>query len=91
MAIELDVGRVQPVDFDVGGADSLWWDMDEYVRIVTTDLPEYGGPYEVTPRLDAQGLATKGMAMADDVTVGGIPSYRTTNAGGGYTVVIAQD
>ena len=90
MAIELDVGSVQPVDFDVGDADSLLWDMDEYIRMVTESLPEYDGAYEVTPKLAAQVLATRGKAMVEDVTVDEIPSYRVTNPSGGYTVVIAQ-
>ena len=35
-------------------------------------LPRYPGPYDVTPAADAQVLATKGLAMASDVTVGGM-------------------
>ena len=35
-------------------------------------LPRYPGPYDVTPAADAQVLATKGLAMASDVTVPGM-------------------
>ena len=35
-------------------------------------LPRYSGPYDVTPAADAQVLATKGLAMASDVTVAGM-------------------
>lgn len=64
---------------------------DEYIPMIATDADEYEGPYDVVPRLAAQSLATAQKLMLDDVTVEGIPSYRTTNVGGGYTVVIAQD
>lgn len=63
----------------------------EYVPMIATDADEYEGPYEVTPRLVAQTLATAHRLMVDDVTVTEIPSYRTSNVSGGYTVVIAQD
>ena len=35
-------------------------------------LPRYPGPYDVTPAADAQVLATKGLAMSADVSVGGM-------------------
>ncbi len=38
----------------------------------TTDRPRYPGPYDVTPAADAQELATKGLVMDSDVTVGGM-------------------
>ena len=34
--------------------------------------PRYPGPYDVTPAADAQALATKGLVMDSDVTVGGV-------------------
>lgn len=63
----------------------------EYIPMIATDADEYAGPYDVVPRLAAQTLETAQKLMLDDVTVEGIPSYRTTNVGGGFTVVIAQD
>lgn len=53
--------------------------------------PIYDGVYDVTPRLSPQTLDTQGKLMREDVEVYGIPTYRTSNVGGGYTVVIAQD
>lgn len=64
---------------------------DSYIPYHTSAYPDYDGAYDVTPRLAAQTLATKSRVMHADVEVGGIPSYRTTNVGGGYTVTIAQD
>lgn len=42
--------------------------------IESVSLPEYAGPYEVTPTSFAQVLATSGRAMMADVTVAPIPS-----------------
>ena len=57
----------------------------------TPGLELYGGPYEVTPRLYAQVLATNGKLMTDDVTVFKIPYYETSNVFDGLTVFIAED
>lgn len=46
---------------------------------------EYAGPYGVTPRVEAQSLATKDRLMSEDVTVAAIPEYLTSNSAGGYT------
>lgn len=78
-------------DLDVSEGDGVSWSDAEYIPVHYTDRPYYDGSYEVVPKLAGQVLATKGKAMADDVTVDGIPSYRTTNPSGGYTVVIAED
>jgi hypothetical protein len=45
----------------------------------------YEGPYVVTPRVEAQSLATKDRLMYEDVTVAAIPEYLTSNSAGGYT------
>ena len=37
-------------------------------------LPEYAGPYEVTPTEETQYLYTSGLAMAGNVTVNMIPT-----------------
>lgn len=86
--VRLRVDEPDETRLRVDGDGAVTLSVDE--RIEAIDLPEYGGAYEVTPTLAEQVLATRGMAMRDDVTVDGIPSYRTTNVGGGYTVVIAQ-
>lgn len=89
--IEFDIRERDPVDFDIAGSRVFEWDSTEYIPVVGGDAPEYLGPYEVTPRLSEQVLQTANKLMRNDVTVEGIPSYRTSNLGGGYTVIIAQD
>ncbi len=89
--IELDIRARDPVDFDMAGSYPIEWSASEYIPVVGGDAPEYLGPYEVIPRLSEQVLQTTDKLMRNDVTVEGIPTYRTSNLGGGYTVVIAQD
>ena len=49
----------------------------------------YTGRYEVTPMADiAQVLNTNNKIMEDNVTVEKIPYAETSNAAGGYTVII---
>lgn len=50
--------------------------------------PEFPGPYEVTPRVEAQLLETREQVMREDVTVHAIPYFETTNLSGGYTAII---
>lgn len=40
---------------------------------VGSALPEYGGPYSVTPSQTEQVLATSGLGMAHNVTIAPIP------------------
>ena len=55
------------------------------------DVPEYDGPYEVTPQVEGQTLPTKNRRMTEDVTVRDIPVYRVSNPAGGSTVYIAKE
>ena len=48
----------------------------------------YEGEYDVTPSFNAQTLATKGLAMREDVTVHPIGVSITENLSGGNTVYI---
>lgn len=48
----------------------------------------YGGAYTVTPRVFEQELVTKGMMMANNVTVLSIPYSEVSNKDGGNTVTI---
>lgn len=75
----------------VSDAGGVSFASDSYIPYRTSTYPDYDGPYGVTPRLSAQTLATADRVLRADVEIGGIPSYRTTNVGGGYTVTIAQD
>lgn len=52
---------------------------------------EYTGPYEVTPKVEAQTLPTKGKLMRSDVEVQKIPYFETSNTAGGSTVYIAKE
>ena len=51
----------------------------------------YPGPYNVTPKVGAQTMSTKGCVMAENVTVKAIPIYETSNASGGSTIYIAKE
>ncbi len=48
----------------------------------------YPGPYEATPKVTEQVLATKNKRMAEDVTIYEIPYHETSNQSGGYTAII---
>ena len=75
----------------VSDGDGATFGTDSYIPYRTSAYPDYDGTYDVTPKLAAQTLATADRVLHADVEIGGIPSYRTTNVGGGYTVTIAQD
>ena len=51
----------------------------------------YEGDYEVTPKVNAQTMATKDKVMVKDVTVKAIPFYNVSNTSGGNTVYIAKE
>ncbi len=51
----------------------------------------YTGEYTVTPKVEAQAMATKGKVMLDDVTVKAIPFFEVNNTSGGNTVFIAKE
>ena len=51
----------------------------------------YDGPYEITPRVLGQTMATADKVMRTDVVIKDIPYSETTNPGGGTTVVIAYE
>lgn len=89
--VRLRVEEQGGVTLGVRDPASVTWSSDEYIPYHTTELPDYEGEYEVIPRLSPQVLATNERVMRSDMTIDGIPSYRTTNPSGGYTVIIAQD
>lgn len=59
--------------------------------VIAVERESYDGPYEITPKVEAQTMATKGKVMRSDVTVLEVPVYRVTNASGGTTVYIASE
>ena len=87
----LDVDDDEPIGLAVDDDVGIEWGTDEYIKYRTSAFPDYEGTYTVTPRLSAQVLPTADTTLHEDVEVEGIPSYRTTNPSGGYTVIIAQD
>lgn len=72
--IELDVLNDTPVPLDVGEQTSVEWGSREYVPIVTTELPDWTGPYEATPTQETQVFDMNGYAMRGSFTVNPIPS-----------------
>jgi len=56
----------------------------------TSGLP-YSGAYEVTPMVnDEVKLSTAGRTLAKDLIVLKVPSYETSNLGGGNTFYIGE-
>ena len=51
-------------------------------------MEPYDGPYQVTPAVEAQTLATKNKYMTEDVAVMSIPYFDVSNPSGGSTVYI---
>ena len=62
----------------------------EYIPYYATELPDWEGPYEVIPRVDAQVFGTNEHAMRADLTVTGVPYAEVTNESGGLTASIAS-
>lgn len=61
------------------------------IRAAPEGLEYYEGPYSVTPKVEAQTLATAEKYMTDDVTVNAVPFYAVSNNYGGSTVYIAKE
>ena len=59
--------------------------LPEYIE---PEWKHYEGPYRAIPKWNDQILETNKKVMDDDVTVEKIPTFKTENIGGGYTVVI---
>ena len=56
-----------------------------------TALPEYSGPYDITPLFSAQVLPTAKRLMQQDVTIRKIPQYEVSNDSDGYTLIIGDE
>lgn len=52
---------------------------------------QYGGEYEVTPRIVSQVLQTKQKVMTDNLTIKEIPFFDVSNTSGGTTVYIGKE
>ena len=86
--VRLKVLEPTPVRLRIVDSDEVRFTQDQYIKIRGGDYDRYAGPYNVTPRLYEQSLATADKVMSDDVTVFEIPVTRTTNPDGGQTVLI---
>ena len=42
--------------------------------VITEPIPDYEGPYEITPTEEAQTLPTAGTKLTDNITVNPIPN-----------------
>ena len=54
-------------------------------------VPEYSGPYDITPLFTAQVLPTAKKLMQKDVTIRKIPQYEVSNDSSGYTLIIGDE
>lgn len=74
----------------IKGVDKLSAQLGSVVVVVEdiSHLPQYDGPYEVTPRVTAQTLPTARKILTDDLTVREIPITSVANAAGGNTIII---
>ena len=52
---------------------------------------KYEGEYVVTPKVEAQSMATKGKVMVNDITIKSIPFFNVSNTVGGSTVYIGSE
>ena len=52
---------------------------------------KYTGAYEVTPKVEAQRMATKDKVLVDDMTIKAIPFFNVGNTSGGSTVFIGNE
>ena len=84
----LRVEDAPTVRLRVSGGAEVRFGADEYTRMVTSELPEYEGPYDVTPTRTMQILATAAHSMHEDVEIGGIPYAAVSNPSGGMTATI---
>ena len=78
--VRLRVVGPEPVRLGVREGAGVTIGTDAYTPVVPVG-ETYPGPYEVTPAEVAQVLATDGLLMAGDVTVGAIPPEYVVPAG----------
>lgn len=87
--IYLDVDySYEEYELIVDDGDEYDVELDTVIKVVTVTGDMYDGPYEVTPTLETQMLATRNKTMRDDVTVFEIPYAEVGNTAGGTTATI---
>lgn len=70
----LDVDDEGPIGLAVDDDVGIEWGSDEYIPYRVTELPDWEGPYEVTPSDSEQVLEVDGHAMRGNLVVQPIPS-----------------
>lgn len=90
---EFVVEQKQNSEIFVENAPTQKVDVEQDVILVPVykDATVYEGDYEVTPKVDAQTMPTKGKVMEEDVTIKSIPFFDVSNMSGGTTVYIAKE
>ena len=87
--IFLDVDySYEEYELTVDDGEAYEVDLDTVIKVeyITGDM--YGGPYEVTPKVESVVLATRNKTMNNDVTVFEIPYAEVSNPAGGKTATI---
>lgn len=77
-----------------GKCPSRFSSLEGHLSIVpeSSQAPEYTGPYTVIPSASNNiNLPTADKHCSQDINVVKIPRYETSNLGGGYTFIIAED
>lgn len=72
--VRLRVEEQGGVTLGVRDPASVTWSSAEYIPYRVTDLPDWEGPYEVTPSDSEQVLEVDGHAMRGNLVVNPIPS-----------------
>lgn len=93
MIVDIDFST-NTFEFDLDYASEMdleSFDNVQVVRLKPSEMPNYEGNYEVTPKMESQILETKAKYMKDDVTVHAVPVRKTRNSSGGFTVYIATE
>lgn len=61
------------------------------IHTAEVGVPEYTGPYDITPSFSVQTLSTAKRLMQQDVTIRKIPQYEVSNDSSGYTLIIGDE
>lgn len=81
-----DIRPLVVEELDVSSGNMLIVSATDSVQV--SDIPAYGGPYELTPTLGGFQVGTGGKRMVRDVDVLPIPVSKVSNLQGGYTYTI---
>ena len=75
----------------IGQDSALAVGVSPIIRAAPEGLKHYDGPYSVTPKVEAQTLATAEKFMDGDVTVQAVPFYAVSKDRGGNTGYTAKE